>query len=395
VLDISGYNTQIGSLSGGGDVVLGSAMLTVGGDNRSPEAYAGVISGAGGLTKIGSGILTLSGANTYHGSTMVIGGTLKAGVESVADMSGAFGNNSAVTLSNAAGVVLDISGYNTQIGSLSGGGDVVLGSAMLTVGGDNRSPEAYAGVISGIGGLIKIGSGKLTLSGANTYHGPTKVIGGTLKAGVESVGDMSGAFGNNSAVTLSNAAGVVLDISGYDTQIGSLTGGGTSGGDVVLGSAMLTVGGDNNRSPETYAGVISGIGGLIKIGSGIMTLSGANTYHGPTKVIGGTLKAGVESVADMSGAFGKNSAVTLSNAAGVVLDISGYNTQIGSLSGGGDAVLGSAMLTVGGDNRSPEAYAGVISGIGGLIKIGSGIMTLSGANTYHGPTKVIGGTLKA
>jgi len=50
-------------------VTLGGATLSVGGDNTSPAAYAGVIAGAGALTKIGTGTLTLSGDNSYAGLT--------------------------------------------------------------------------------------------------------------------------------------------------------------------------------------------------------------------------------------------------------------------------------------------------------------------------------------
>jgi autotransporter-associated beta strand protein len=61
-------------------------------------------------------------------------------------------------------------------------GNVTLGSATLTTGNDNTS-TTFSGVISGTGGLVKIGAGTLTLTGANTYTGPTIVSGGMLQVG--------------------------------------------------------------------------------------------------------------------------------------------------------------------------------------------------------------------
>src|SRR5207244_5299236 len=122
------------------------------------------------------------------------------------------------------------------------------------------------------GALTKIGAGTLTLSGANSDAGATTDLATMVQACTASVANTSGAFGKNSAVTLANTAGVALDITGFSTQVGSLTGGGAAGGNVTLGAATLSVGGDNT-SPAAYAGVVSGTGGLTKIGSGTLTLS--------------------------------------------------------------------------------------------------------------------------
>ena len=67
----------IGSLDGSGNVILGSNTLSVGSNNLS-TTYAGVIQGAGALTKLGTGLLTLSGANTYSGGTTITAGALRA-----------------------------------------------------------------------------------------------------------------------------------------------------------------------------------------------------------------------------------------------------------------------------------------------------------------------------
>ncbi|HEV2969825.1 MAG TPA: protein-arginine deiminase family protein [Pirellulales bacterium] len=80
------------------------------------------------------------------------------------------------------GAMLDLNGTNQQIGSLSGtGGDIVLANSTLTVG--NGSNTTFAGTFDGNGGVTKVGSGTLTLFGANTYSGVTTVSNGTLQFG--------------------------------------------------------------------------------------------------------------------------------------------------------------------------------------------------------------------
>jgi autotransporter-associated beta strand protein len=78
VLDITMHNAPgvtIGSLGGQGSVLLGSNTLTIGSNNQS-TTYSGVIQDSGGVSKTGTGTLTLTGANSYTGTTTVSGGVL-------------------------------------------------------------------------------------------------------------------------------------------------------------------------------------------------------------------------------------------------------------------------------------------------------------------------------
>jgi len=127
------------------------------------------------------------------------------------------------TWANHSSQALNVS---AMVSGSAGGGS----THTLTVDGTGSGGVSVSGVLgNGSGGgalaLSKSGSFYLTLSGSNTYTGATTVTAGTLRAGVT-----TSAFGVNSAVTLSNTAGVLLDLNGFSNAIGSLAGGGATGG---------------------------------------------------------------------------------------------------------------------------------------------------------------------
>ena len=347
------WNAASGDLTVGGTVNLNSYTLTLQEGASRRVALEGIVSGTGALTQSGSGTVSLEAANTYSGATTINGGTLQLGVAN------GIGSSSAVTV--ASGATFDLNNYSDTVKSLSGAGNVTLGSGTLTAG--NGSDTTYSGVMSGTGGLTKEGSGTLTLSGNNTYSGATTVNAGTLQLGA------AGGIASSSAVTV--GASGTLDLNNYGPTIGSLSGAGA----VTLGSGTLTAG---NGSDTTYSGVMSGTGGLTKSGTGTLTLSGANTYSGATTINAGTVKLGA------AGGIGSSSAVTVG--ASGTLDLNNYSPTIASLSGAGAVSLGSGTLTV----SSGGSHSGVVSGTGGL-SVSGGTLTLSGNNTYSGAVSVSSG----
>jgi outer membrane autotransporter protein len=339
--------------------------------NSNNATLAGAIGGSGSLTKIGSGTLTLSGASTYSGATIVNGGILQSGA------SNAFSQISAFAI--ASGSSLDLNNFNQVIGSLSGAGNVTLGSATLATGNDGTS-TAFSGIISGSGGLTKIGAGTLTLSGTNTYSGGTAINGGTLSVSTDAnLGTASG------GLTISGST--LQFLAGFTTNRAVAL---NSGGGVF----------DTNSNNATLAGVIGGSGSLAKISGGTLTLAGANAYTGTTTVNAGTLSV----TGDITSSSGVtvNSGGTLAgtgtvssttiNTGGTLLP--GLPNAVGTLSIKGTLLLASAaayMVTINGASASLTKVTGTATPGGATVQIAGGSSVVVG--TKYTILTAIGGIL--
>ncbi len=330
-----------------------------------------------------TGTLNLSNAtNNYSGGTQIPGGTLQAGAASVIPASGI------VTIGSTA--KFDLNSFSQTIGNLSGvaGSLVTLGSNTATTltAGDSTN-QTFNGVMSGSGGFIKQGSGTLIFGGANTYAPAagatgTAIHAGTLQAGAASVIPSTG------VVAIANAA--TFNLNGFSQTIGNLSG--TTGTPLVtLGSNTATVLTAGDSSNQTFNGVISGSGRFTKQGTGTLIFGGANTYTPAagatgTAINAGTLQAGAANVIPSSGV------VAIANAS--TFDLNSFSQTIGNLSGAVGSIvdLGSATLTAG--DSSNHTFSGVIEGPGGnFTKQGTGILSLTGNNTYTGATMVNQGQL--
>jgi fibronectin-binding autotransporter adhesin len=169
-----------GGMTSSGGVAAPGGPLVLSGTNTGWNAFQGAIT-AGTLAKTGPGFWAISGINTYEGGTTISQGTLA--VAGPASLPG-YSTPGQLSISDGATMVLqtgpsgwnDLSIYSMFVGNYGG-----LGSAWTlgidTTNGDLLSDTSYPAAAVG---LVKLGTGTLTLGGSNGYTGGTTVADGTL-----------------------------------------------------------------------------------------------------------------------------------------------------------------------------------------------------------------------
>lgn len=451
----SGGTLDLGSIEGSGFIRTGdggSAILSVGGLNTD-TTYSGVITDHLALTKVGTGTLTLTGANSYTGGTTFTAGTVSVAADSA--------------LGDASGGLTFNGGTLQTTASFTTARAVLISSGGGTFETDADTNLTASGIISGSGALTKTGLGTLTLGGTNTYTGLTTVSAGTLVVtNTAGLGNRIDGTTVESGATLTIDAGsaavfsenFTLSGAGADGELGALAvldntnftafGAGVTlaasatiynaASDAIFGNVTgsgtnLTLASADNSLASIEGSITTGTGGVTKTGDGTWVLgaSANNTYSGVTVVAGGTLVLqGATTLGSTAAGTIVESGATLQvnglTIAGEALSLAGtgFGTDSGALSAASSGTVWTGAITLtddasifaglssgslgltlsggittaghivslGGD--SDGIASGVISGTGSVTKYGEGTWTLTGANTYSGGTTISAGTLQ-
>jgi fibronectin-binding autotransporter adhesin len=320
----------------------------------------GETGGSYSLTKMGGGALTLNGANTYSGGTIMNGGFLYV------TNSGTMGSAGSAVAVN--GGTLDLGNATRTNGAVTVGGGLVTNGTLSASSYALTNAGTISAALTGSGALTKTGSGTSVLSGANDYSGGTTVSAGTLQGDTTS---LQGNISNNATVSFN--------------QVGD----------------------------GTYSGNMSGAGAVNVDAGGVVTFSGNNTYTGVTAITSATLKLGSANALGAGGSDWTTTGTKLGINA--ILDLNGKNIANEALgmnastayvtnSSTTTAIWGGAISLTNGTNQFNVASGKDITLNGSIVygsssrqlmKNGDGVLTVAGsANTNQGIINVNAGTFR-
>jgi fibronectin-binding autotransporter adhesin len=428
-----GNNDSAGNLPATGNIVNNGALVFRRIDTIS---VPNVISGSGTLSQNGSGTVTLSGVNTFTGAVTVAQGTLQIG------NSAALGTTNGTTTISS-GATLDFGANANNIGqeivSVSGTGVGGFGALVNNSGSPAFVGPNVARIIL-TGDTTFGGSGRWDLRSATTGDpslsslttgGPKKItkvganqvglVGTTVDATLGDIEVQGGIFSMEAATTsLGNSASNLIVLPGATFQMFGITNflnkvftlgsdgiantiSATSGSNNVVGPMTLTnnclFNVNNNAVSLTLNNVLSGTGQIIKVGAGLLTLSGNSPAYGGglllnagSLTISGTI-SNAQGVLETVGKLTLNGTLLgtagLTNNAGTIIAGSGTTAcpadVFGILSPGDTNVFGT--LTVG--NLTLEIGATVNYDFGVVNTPGSGtndLVVVNGDLTINGNT---------
>ncbi len=365
--DVGGQTDTIGQLVSNSSTTVVSlpsgSALTVGNGAGAAYTFAGQLTGPSTgtrFTKAGPGTLTLSGASTFAGTVQVTAGTLVI--------------SAGQRLSSSCRLSVDGGTFDPQ--SFTQTVDVCSATAGILGGAVSGLGTITASAFNLDGGIIRCrleGAATLTKNNAatnlfisapgSTYTGPTIINGGVLTTNGFNV------LPDTTVVTI-NPPGR-LEVINFDDTVAGISGAGA----INVISATLAIGAGNVSS--TFSGVIGDAGltgGITKIGNGSLLLTGANTFSGTTTVSAGSLSLGDNE--------------RLANSSDVVINSPGRlivrEETIDRLTlNGGElrpAVIGTGFLRANAYDLNAGFVDARLVGPGGIVKAGTGVVTLAAAN---------------
>ncbi len=375
--NIAGFSDSVGAVTLTDGSILGTTGVLTGSSFTVQNGLiTAILGGTGNLSKTTSGTVTLSGLNTYTGSTTLSAGTLSV---SVLANGGVASNIGAATTASGnlvfSGGTLEYTGASTSTNH-----NFVLTTATTT--NFNITNGAANVIFTGAstntsGALTKMGDGQLTLAGTNLYTGQTTVNDGVLAEGITNAL-------SSGVVTID---GGTFDIATFTDTVGTVT---LINGDII-GSTGIFRSTSFLLQNGNVSGNIGGTGGVAKSTAGTVLLSGNNSYTGATNVNAGILEIAANT------SLGTTSSTTVATNAELNFSFSNAtltNTNTITLNGTG---LGNGALNLSGDNitfNNPLTInsAVTIGGAGNGTMVSGG--TISGANSLTISLPSAGMTLK-
>lgn len=388
------FSMALGTLDALTIVVGGQGALT--GGNTFSGAATGTLNLRGGT--ITATTLTLadkqSGAatQTITSNFNLYSGTLNAAtIQRGATGTGAGAATASINFNWVDGTISNVSGSNqvvngkTAVSGLTGGLNIVLNNAgnvsgthIWNVSGTQTSTVQNTVTLTGAGSLRKTGTGALVFQGANTYAGSTEITAGMMqfatRAGLYN-GDTS--MWTSSNLVVSSGAVAAFNIGGAGeftvqdvdqlSSLGTATGGFQSGSFIGLDTT-------NAAGPVVYSTALTNtdngpnVLGLVKLGTGTLELTAANTYTGGTNIVAGTL-----ALSGGNDRLYRGGVVNFTGSSGT-LDVGSTNQTLGGMTFG----------IAGTNNYVITGATGTLNVTGGNFHVGGGGVGSTGSN----PTSV-------
>jgi fibronectin-binding autotransporter adhesin len=362
--------------------VLIKSFLSVGGLNViSSKDYTfsgnGFITGSTGLTKSGTGKLSISTNNTFTGVVSLTGGTTEINSINNKGLPGCFG-------ASTAGINIDGGTLRVATSQVNTDRNIIIGAsgAIFDIA-DSRFQLILNGQVSGSGAIIKIGAGALLLSAANTFNGGITINEGDVSL-VSATGNSSGPGSGN------------VTLNGGSLNMGDVRQSEIAGWNIIVPEGKTAGLFTDGRCSLT--GTLTGSGTL-----NIMIPYVRSDFKGDWSAFTGTINIVYDPhyTPDfrISNSYGYSQASFNLSQAAAMYRVGTGTTTVGAVSG----VSGSELATkdessrtsnwIIGTKNTNSTFAGIISGPGSITKSGTGIWTLSGKIKHSGSTSVNGGTL--